>query len=229
MKKKYLFAFMMLCAIVGHAQNSYNQSSPFVETTASIDSLVVPDKIYLTIHLDEKDSKGKISIEELENKIEKALSASNIDLKKQLSLFNFGSDFSKYFLRKKDVSKTKTYKLLVYNAQEVSDVLLKLEKIKISNVSFLKAEYSKRDELMLKLKQKAVLKARNEAKNLAKPLNQEVGKAIFISDANSFLTLNYDNYGTNEVGLLSNSRTRIEAQFRKIKIIASVKVRFQLY
>ena len=228
MKKIYVIAFLMLYAVVGSAQNG-NNFRPHVETNATIDTLVVPDKIYLTIRLDEKDSKGRTSIEVLESKMQKALKASGIDIKKQVSLFNFGSDFSKYFLRKKDVSKTKTYKLLVYTAQEVADVLLNLEKVKISNVSFYKAEYSKKDELMLLMKQKAVVKARMQAQNLVTPLNQKLGRAIFISDANSFASINY---AGNEMKLrrfAAEGAARIEAEFRKIKITASVKVKFHLY
>ncbi|MBL4605752.1 MAG: SIMPL domain-containing protein [Flavobacteriaceae bacterium] len=162
MKKTYWIAFLMLYSFVGYGQqvNDTTQASSYVDTMATVDTLVVPDRIYLTIRLNEQDSKGRISIEALEGKMQKALKASGVNIKKQVSLFNFGSDFSKYFLRKKDVSKTKTYKLLVYNAQEIADVLLNLEKMKISNVSFYRSEYSKKEELILLMKQKAVVKAK---------------------------------------------------------------------
>ncbi|MFY0630646.1 MAG: SIMPL domain-containing protein [Flavobacteriaceae bacterium] len=228
MKRFFLIAFLMLYSVVGYSQQN-NSFRPHVETSATVDTLVVPDKIYLTIRLDEKDSKGRVSIETLEGKMQKALKASRVDIKKQVSLFNFGSDFSKYFLRKKDVSKTKTYKLLVYSAQEVADVLLNLEKVKISNVSFYKAEYSKKDELMLLMKQKAVVKAQVQAKNLVKPLNQKLGSAIFISDANSFASINYDNNEMKLRRFAAQGAARIEAEFRKIKITASVRVKFHLY
>ena len=215
--------------MVGLSQNMNDntQTSPYVETSASVDTLVVPDKIYLTIRLDEKDSKGRVSIEALERKMEKALKASGVDIKEQVSLFNFGSDFSKYFLRKKDVSKTKTYKLLVYSAQDVANVLLNLEKVKISNVSFYKAEYSKKDELMLLVKQKAVIKARVQAQNLAGALNQKIGRAIYISDANSFVSMNYGSRSLDEVVVVNRQKSAsLQAQFRKIKLTASVRVKF---
>ena len=39
---------------------------PYIETIGKVDSLVVPDKIYLNIIISEKDTKGKIPVEEQE-------------------------------------------------------------------------------------------------------------------------------------------------------------------
>ena len=135
---------------------------PSVETTAMVDTLVTPDRIYMNIRLDEKDTKGKVSIETIEKRMESALESAGIDLKEQLSLSGAGSDFSKYFLRKKDVSKEKVYTLLVYDAQTLSKVLINLEKVKISNVRLQKVEYSKTEELKIVLRSKAVLKAKQQ-------------------------------------------------------------------
>lgn len=230
MKKLFLLVFIAFYSVQSFAQNTNNNShiSPYVETIASVDTLVIPDRIFLTIHLKEKDSKGRVSIEELESRMEKALIAANVNIEKQLTLFDFGSGFSKYFLRGKDVSKDKKYKLVLFNTQEVADVLLKLEKIKISNVSFYKVEYSREKELKLLLKREAVKKAELQAQNLAKPLNQEIGKAIYISDTNQNIGYDYSNNlgrTSNKLNFVSNYNVK----FRKIKITASVQVRFHLY
>ena len=52
---------------------------PYLETTATADTLVQPDIIFLDILIQEKDSKNKISVEELETKMAKTLEALNID------------------------------------------------------------------------------------------------------------------------------------------------------
>ena len=233
MKRIYLIAFL-LCSVVSYAQNTNNSKVvSHVETMACVDTLVVPDRIYMNIRLDEKDTKGRVSIEKLEKQMESALKAAGIDLKKQLSLGNLGSDFSKYFFRKKEVTKEKVYQLLVYDAKTLSKVLINLEKVKISNVWLRKVEYSKADELKLFMRQKAVLQAKLQAENLAKPLEQQIGKAFSIYDINT----NYDraeNFSFDALNLRSSNykakpTLADNVEFRKIKISSSVRVKFYLY
>ncbi|MFD2568855.1 SIMPL domain-containing protein [Pseudotenacibaculum haliotis] len=232
MKRIYLIAFL-LCSVVSYAQNTNNKIVSHVETMASVDTLVVPDRIYMNIRLDEKDTKGRVSIEKLEKQMESALKAAGVNLKKQLSLGNLGSDFSKYFLRKKEVTKEKIYQLLVYDAKTLSKVLINLEKVKVSNVWLRKVEYSKADELKLFMRQKAVLQAKLQAENLAKPLEQQIGKAFSIYDINT----NYDraeNFSFDALNLRSSNykakpTLADSVEFRKIKITSSVRVKFYLY
>jgi len=233
--KRVFFVCLLFCCGLSFAQNTTTiQSIPYVETAASMDTLVVPDRIYMNIRLDEKDSKGKISVEQLEKKMESALKNAGIDIKEQLSLGNLGSNFSKYFLRKKDVSKVKLYELLVYDAETLTKVLINLEKVNISNVSLRKVEYSKAEELGLILRRKAVAKAKTTADYLVKPLNQKVGPAISINDMNSFNR----GYVDNEIGLDQvvirgyaslKTESSMNVEFKKIKLSASVRVRFQLF
>ena len=98
----------------GQTKNFIDQ--PYLETTAKVDSLVKPDIIYLDILLREKDNRNKISVEELENKLAAKLEFMEIDLKTQLTLSDLASNFKKYFLKQKDVMKSKAYKLKVFNA-----------------------------------------------------------------------------------------------------------------
>jgi uncharacterized protein YggE len=231
--KKLLIACLLICGGYISAQNTTTiQNIPFVETAASVDTLVVPDRIYLNIRLDENDSKGKVSVEELEKRMESALKNAGVDLQKQVSLGNFGSNFSKYFLRKKDVSKVKLYELVLYDAQSVTKVLLNLEKVKISNVRLTKLEYSQAEALGLILKSQAVTKAKMNADYLAKPLNQKVGPAISINDMNSFnrgfVPMNADADQIVVTGW-SKSKSEMNVEFKKIELSASVRVRFKLY
>ena len=71
---------------------------PYIETSASIDTMVVPDRIYLMIILSEKDTKGKISVEELEQKMINKLINIGVDLNKQLEISDLSSNYKKYIL-----------------------------------------------------------------------------------------------------------------------------------
>lgn len=228
--KKIILVICIFTSFIIDAQNinSKNHIS-YIETSAEVDSLVVPDKIYINILLDETDSKGKIPLEELEKRMITALKAANVDIETQLSLDDLGSYYRKYFLRKKDVLKSKVYQLVIYDAKTLSTVFLNLEKVKIANVDLRKVEYSEEEKLKLILKQEAIIKAKTQAENLVKPLNQTVGKAFFIEDSPFTLTRE-DWYPRNSRKLYFAQEAvgSPNVEIKKIKIGASVKVRFYL-
>ena len=164
------------------AQNKNFIDQPFLETVAEIDTLVVPDKIHLVIILNEEDNRNRKSTEELEASMLRVLNSLKIDIEKNLSVLDYSSEFKKYFLSGQKVLKTKMFSLILNDAQTVGKVMAGLERVEISNVSISKTEYSKSDQLLLELKSKAILKAKLNAEKMVEPLNQNIGKAIYISD-----------------------------------------------
>lgn len=218
--------------------HSYSQSKnfidqPFLETEVELDSLIIPDRIYLTIILNESDNRNKKSTEELENSMNKVLKSLNIDTEKDLSLLDFSSDFKNYFLSSQKVLKTKMYSLLIRDAYTAGKVLAELEKVDISNVSIEKSEYSKASELILDLKSKAILKAKEYAVSMTKPLNQKVGKAIYISDLNSITNALQGKVAGVQIrgaSSLYGSRASepIVIEFNKIKFTTKVNVKFKI-
>ena len=223
--------FALLLALV--TLQSYSQTKnfidrPYLETAAVVDTLVVPDRIYLSILITEADTKGKISVEELENRMNNKLIALGIDTKKQLFLTDAASNFKKYFLRGKDVLKDKSYSLLVYDAVTAGKILVGLESIDISNVALTKTEFSKMEQLKLELRQKAVAHAKLQGEFLLKPLNQNLGKAIYISDMNT--NIYFREAAMVKVNTLSaqDSAAPIDIEFEKIKIDARVNVTFEI-
>jgi hypothetical protein len=153
-----------------------------LETIAEVDTLVTPDKIHLMIILNEEDNRNRKSTEELEASMFKVLKSLSIDLEKSLSLVDYSSDFKKYFLAGQKILKTKMFSLILKDAQTVGKVMAGLEREEISNVSISKTEYSKSEQLLLELRAKAILKAKRNAENMVAPLNQKIGKAIYVSD-----------------------------------------------
>lgn len=163
--KKKLLTFMLLIfgLCYGFSQTKTFIDQPYIETTARVDTLVIPDRIFLSILINENDTKGKISVEELENKMASKLKSLGIDLEEQLTLSDLGSNFKKYFLKNQKIEKNKSYSLLVYNAKSAGEVIVNLEQIGVSNVELSNTEYSKLDQLTLDLKSRAILKARSQA------------------------------------------------------------------
>jgi uncharacterized protein YggE len=205
---------------------------PFIETSAKTDTLVIPDNIYITILLNEADSKNKKSTEELEQLLEQTLKKLNINTQKDLSLLDYASDFKKYFLKGQNILKTKNYSLLVHDAVTAGKVFAELESVGISNVNIEKTEYSKAEALMETLKSKAILKAKKNAEVFASPLGQKVGKAIYISDSSFLNALQGQVAGIQIRGAASIYGSRaaepILVDFQKIKFEAQVNVKFVL-
>ncbi len=232
MKKIGLILLLTFLTFQSYSQTKKFIDKPYLETTATIDTLVIPDRIYLSILITEKDTRGKTSVEELENRMNTKLIALGIDTKKQLTLNDITSNFKTYFLKGKNVLKNKAYTLLVYNAKTAGKVIAGLESVEISNVHLTKTEYSKIEQMKIELKQKAVVKAIIQAKSMLKPLNQNLGKAIYISDLNSNITnmLQGKAAGIQIRGYSSNYKAKeyslIDIEFEKIKIESTVTIKF---
>jgi len=231
MKKLHFTLLLLAAAITGFSQTKNFIDQPYIETNAQVDTLVTPDNIYLSITIFEKDTRGKISVEELETKMITKLKNIGIDTDKQLTLTDLSSNFKKYFLKQKDVLKTKSYSLLVHNGLDAGRAIVELENLNISNVQLEKTEYSKMEELKLRLKSKAVGKAKQIAVALAKPLGQKIGNAIYISDQSG-----YQNYYAQPVASIQIRGAALSEaaykpaniEFQKIRVENIVAVKFIL-
>ena len=183
MKKSFLIFVMFFVWNLFSAQRDF-LDQPHIEVEAEADTLVVPDRIYVSITLNEADSKNKKSVEEQEKQLETILKKLKINTDKDLSVLDYSSNFKKYFLKGQNILKTKKYSLLVRDAYTLGNVIISLEEAGISNTEVEKIEYSKYRELLLELRIEAVKRSRITADKLVKPLNQKAGKALYISDMN---------------------------------------------
>lgn len=227
MKKTfYLLSFFICSLAFGQTKNFIDQ--PYLETTAKVDSLVTPDQIYLSIYIHEGEDRNRTSLEKQERTMANVLENLGIDLKKQLKVDNLASNYKKYFLKRKNVLKSKSYTLEVYDAMTAGKVLIGLESEGISNVRLIKTAYSKIETLKLELKSKAILKAQQQAKALTTPLNQQLGKAIYIND--KFYSRPYYNnmnmMARAEYAMDEALETPIDIEFSKIKVESEISVRF---
>lgn len=230
MKKSIIIlVFALVQHFVFGQKNFIDQ--PYLETSASVDTLVTPDRIYLSININEADSKNKKSLEEQERAMEAAFKRLGINTEKDLVLTDLMSNFKNYFLRGQNVLKSKRYELLVRNAVTAGKVLMELENIGISNTYISRTEYSKKEELLLGLRGKAIAKSKIIAESMLKPLQQKLGKAIFISDTH------LNSFGGRAEGVvmraysaksLEVSPEPIDIEIKKIKFETSVSVKYIL-
>ncbi|OQD43993.1 SIMPL domain-containing protein [Croceivirga radicis] len=227
--KKQLLLFIYLIPLITMAQTKNFLDVPYLETSAKVDTLVAPDKIYLSITINEQDSKGRTSVEKQENEMAKELKALGIDVEKQLKIKDLSSNFKNYFLRSKTVLKSKQFSLLVYDGLTAGKVMAALEDIGIANTYLEKTEYSKMDQLELELKTKAVKKAKEKAVALTTALDQKVGAAIHIQDNSQPY---YRSVARPKLEMRAMAADAVaeplDVGFEKISVESSVQVTFKL-
>lgn len=200
---------------------------PYIEVQGKADTLVVPDKIYISVSILEKDTKGKKSVESLEKDMIGKLKQIGIDTDKNITIEDLSSNFKKYILKATDIQKSKSYSILVSNGKMASKVFIALEEIGISNATIEKAEYSGYKKMQLLLNSKAMVNAKENAASFVKPGNQKVGNALFISNLQTAGTDTYSNRLTIRA-MADSTDYESSLDFEKINIESEVMVRFAL-
>lgn len=231
MKKILIPALFFVFTATVIAQSKNFLDVPYLETSARIDTLVSPDKIFLSITIREKDTKGRKSVEEQENKMAQRLKSLGIDIDKQLKIKDLASNYKKYFLRSKEVLKSKQYSLVVYDGLTAGKVMAALEDLDIANTYLEKTEYSKMDELELELKTRAVKKAKKKADALTKPLGQKVGMAIHILDNSQpyYPRYNQPRMEMKSMAVMDEAEPEpLDIGFEKIRVESTVNVKFKI-
>ncbi|MDR1415714.1 MAG: SIMPL domain-containing protein [Odoribacteraceae bacterium] len=232
MKTFVLMIAGLLAAGAGVAQEKNFIDMPYLETSARVDSMVTPDRVYISITLAEKDTRGKMSVEDLEQRMVARLEALGIDAEKQLEVGDLSSNFKKFVLKSQEVLKAKNYSLLVHDAVMAARVIVELEEEGISNVSLERVEFSGARGVLLDLRRRAVLEARENAEVMAGALGTRVREAVHVVEV-VVPALGGQTFGVQTRAMLTgaqsgSSKLFANIEFRKIKLEAAVSVKFRI-
>jgi uncharacterized protein YggE len=219
--------------VLGQIKNFIDQ--PYIEVTGYADTLIIPDQIFIKIIVSEKDSKDKISLEELENKMIAAFKTMGIRTETDLSTSDMLSNHKSYLLKQKDIFKSKEFILKVADAQAASNVFLQLEDIGIANTSIDRVDHTDLENITNVCRTRAVKNAKAKAIAVTAPLRQHVGNAIHIADAE----IDRANALQGRVGgvvITGNNSDWSEQQkydaskieFKKMKVQSAIGVKFML-
>lgn len=184
MKRTFLIA---LAIIMGFGA-AYAQQNNTVETSVNVRKEVIPDEIFISITINEKDNKGKVSVEEQQKQMIKALASLGIDTKEALTVDNMGSTLKENTLRKDNIFISKRYTLKVSKAKDASSAIQALKEIDIAQafVSRVAISDSLEREVKNQLLVEAAQKAQENASILASAVGRKAGKAIYIQNYYSF-------------------------------------------
>ncbi len=221
-----------LCAITlsSMAQKSF-LDVPYIEVNGYADTLVTPNEVFIKIIISEADTKDRISLEELERKMVAGLKQLGINTEKELTTSNIQSNYRYYVLKQKDVLKSKEYTLKVGDAVTATKVFMKLEELGIANTQIEKVGHSEIVGIRNSCRTRAILNAKDKAIALTKPINQNLGPALLISD--------YSNEGDGQVQVERTGNVRMmmagaetaelpQIDFEKIRVTLTIAVKFLL-
>lgn len=229
MKKIFirLSVVLLMSVIAFSASAQTTEMIPTVAVNGQSRIRVLPDEIYLSIRLDESDTKGRLPIEEQRRKMFSALKRGGVDAEKQLSVQDMSSS---YFRRSRSLEAT-LYELKLSSADAVRKVFDELDAVGITNVNVTRTSHSNMDGLRSEARQKAIQNAQQRARELAEAIGQSIGACYEISD---YTTSVQPVYRKNMLMATATAmdtvaaETEPDVQFEQIEISYSVSAKFYL-
>lgn len=228
MKKLIAMAVVALMALPAAAQMQEAYPS-YIQVTGRAEKELTPDEFYLQIVINERDSKGKISVESQQRDMVAVLRKLGVDVEKQLKMANLSSEF---FKKNTSVAMAK-YQLQLGSSGEVAKVWQALDDLGISNISILKVTHSQLDKYKQEVRLEAMRNAQKSAQEMAGAIGQTIGKCFYIYDSNSnVLPVMYDN-----AALMRSAKAAADAEsaaeedpleFKTIKLEYGVQAKFVL-
>lgn len=226
MKKIFLMAAAAFFVLSAAAQ----QTDPFpsyVQVNGRAEREITPDEFYLSIVVNERDSKGKISVEQQQRQMIAALKGLGVDVDKQLKMANMSSE---YFKRNTSVATAK-YQLKLGTAAMVANVYGALSDLGISNVSIQRVTSSKIEQYKQEVRVAAIRNAKECAQTLAQAIGQQIGKCFNIIDYNNdVMSVVYDSamFARNMKAEASGAQDDEPLDFKTIRLTYNVQAKFVL-
>ena len=225
MKKLLVTILAVAFTLPVFAQESEN----YIQVTGVSEIEIVPNQIYLTIVLDESDSKGRQAIENQRREMVNALKKIGINTEKNLTMEDMSSS---YFKRGNALSKA-SYQLLLTSSEQVVKVYDALAVLNISDVNITRVSHTDIEQFKSKCRKEAMINAKTVASELAEAVGQTIGACIYIYDSNRGVTPTYynDRIVMRSMAKVANEESVIEEEpieFKKIKLNYSVNAKFRI-
>jgi len=230
--RKIIYSLLLILVCnYSYSQEKSQDLRPYLETAATIYSLVSPNQFFLNIQLSEIITRGRISMNAIESKMITELQAIGIKTDEQLTLVNSSSRYKAFFPRRGKSHKVKTYSLLLSTNKMVDTVINKLKIPGINNAYLKEVYHSNANKIQLILREKAIVLAKKQAQKTLHPLNQKIIKAISIKDSNladakALQQLKNTNYNYNHYNYIRNKNLGLK--LNKIPIKTTIFVKFEI-
>lgn len=232
MKKTILAVAVALFAIpaLPAAAQSEESYPSYIQVNGRAEEEIVPDEFYLSIVIDERESKGRQTLEQQRRDMIASLKRAGVDVEKQLKV----ADMSSEYFRRRTSAATAQYQLLLHSGAEVTRAYEALDAAGIQNVSILRVSHSKLDEHKERIRLDAVRNARANAASLAEAIGQRIGSCFYIYDSNNDVAPIYYNNNLLRTKAASTMYDTAEGaaeeslDFKTIRLNYSVQAKFVL-
>ena len=228
MKRFILAAAVALLALPAAAQ--VQEAFPsYIQVNGRAEREIAPDEFYLQIVINERDSKGKVSVESQQRDMLAALKRLGVNVEKQLKVANLSSEFFK----KNTSVATAKYQLQLGSSAEVGKVWQALDGLGISNVSILKVSHSQLERYKSEVRVEAMRNAKQNAATLAEAIGQTIGKCFYVYDSNNdVMPVFYNNMAVMRSAKAFDAAEAAAGEepldFKTIKLQYSVQAKFVL-
>ncbi len=227
MKKAFIIALIAFTTSAVFAQTADLRKK--IEVNGSAETEVTPDEIYIGISLKEymKDNRRKVSIEELEAQLQKAVTKAGIA--QADFMINNISAYNNYWDKKKDPTflASKQYTIKVSDLNKLNMVISEVDAKGIAYTNIEKYAYSKEDALKKELKIKALKQAKEKATYLVEAIGEKLWGVLEINESenNNYPQPIYRNTMMKSESLADSAP---EIDFKKIKLSAQVRAVFEI-
>lgn len=232
MKKFILGVALALAAFPAVAQEQPSKyDASYVQVWGQSEKEITPDEFYLSVTINEKDSKGRISIQTQERAMLGALKKLGVDTQKQLRVVNMSSDYYK----RGNALAWKQFQLKLNAPEQVAQAFSALSDLGISNVSMEKVTHSQLERFKNEVRIAAMRSARTNAETLAEAIGQKAGRCFYIYDSNNDIVPHYGNVFLARNMKAAATEDSVEEEigaaglnFKTIKLKYSVQAKFVL-
>ena len=226
-----MLAAALLVTMVTAAQQQGEAYPSYIEVTGTAEREIAPDEIYLSITISERDSKGRITVEQQYGEMVAALRGAGIDVEQRLKVV----DLTSSFFRKRTSVATAQYELKLGSSAEVARAWQTLDGQGISQVTVSKVSHSRLSAYKAEVRADAMRAARDNAASLAEAIDQRIGRCFYIYDSNSSVMPTF--YAANRMvktraaGIMEDAVAEDameELEFQTIKLQYRVQAKFVL-
>lgn len=236
MKKYSLFLALIMTSMTLFAQQiPVPEEKPNIEVTGSAEVEVVPDEIYVSIVLREKDkNREKYKIEAQEENLLQKLKANGFDIN-NLSLSGADGELQYGVFRKNRVLTEKKLLMKVKDAGEVNKLFQLLDELEIDDARIVKTSHSQMEKFRKDVKIQAMKAAKDKADYLLTAIGEQTGKPLVIreQDHTIYPANIYSNAALQEVVVTGYGTAKArglenEVAFTKIKIRYEIFAKFAI-
>lgn len=224
MKNSIVFVLCLFSFLWASAQTCEHPDFPYIETIASADTVLVPDLIYLSLEISQKDVERDVYFDNLDALVSNELRAIGIDTDAQF----FNSPFSSNIVIRNIsnlVMYTKSYELVIYEAKQIGEVVEALQELGKFTYSIIGTDHSQLLEIEMEIRQKAASRGKLQAEAMLNAAGGKLGSLVYLADTGDLTR----NLSTGAISVDSKFRAEInDVTIKPIVVNSNLLMRFKI-